>query len=81
MSSQNSNTKTLFKSAVKNTGKFLNGLFRDTSEDVMGPNPHTDSGESKVSRRIPSGISKFICERWNKSINVPQIQDKHIKII
>lgn len=60
MSSQNSNTKTLFKSAVKNTGKFLNGLFRGTSEDVMGPNPHTDSGESKVSRRIPSGISKFM---------------------
>ena len=60
MSSQNSKTKNLFKSAARNTGKFLGGLFRGGSEDVMGPNPHTESGQSKRSRKIPSGISKFM---------------------
>ena len=60
MSSQNSKTKNLFKSAARNTGKFLGGLFRGGSEDVMGPNPHTESGQSKRSRKTPSGISKFM---------------------
>ena len=50
MSSQNSNTKTLFKSAVKNTGKFLSGLL---STEDMGPNPHTKSGQS------PRGLPKL----------------------
>ena len=60
MSSQNSKTKNLFTSAARNTGKFLSGLFRGGSEDTMGPNPHTDSGMSKRSRKTPSGISKFM---------------------
>ena len=58
MSSQNSNTKTLFKSAAKNTGKFLGGLF-STGKDIMGPNPHTESGMSK--RSTKQGIvNKFL---------------------
>ena len=40
MSSQNSNTKTLFKSAAKNAGKFLSGLFN--TQD-MGPNPQVEN--------------------------------------
>ena len=60
MSSQNSKTKNLFTSAARNTGKFLGGLFGGGSEDVMGPNPHTESGQSKRSRKTPSGISKFM---------------------
>jgi len=60
MSSQNSKTKNLFKSAARNTGKFLGGLFKGGSEDVMGPNPHTKSGQSKRTRKTPSGISKFM---------------------
>ena len=60
MSSQNSNTKTLFKSAVKNTGKFLGGLFGGGSEDVMGPNPHTKSGQSKRSGKRAGSISRFM---------------------
>ena len=66
MSSQNSKTKNLFKSAARNTGKFLGGLFRGGSEDVMGPNPHTESGQSKRSRKTPSGISKFMGKFKNK---------------
>ena len=60
MSSQNSNTKTLFKSAAKNTGKFLSGLFGGGSEEVMGPNPHTDSGLSKRSGKSAGTITKFL---------------------
>ena len=53
MSSQNSKTKNLFTSAARNTGKFLGGLFGGGSEDVMGPNPHTKSGQS------PRGLPKL----------------------
>ena len=60
MSSQNSNTKTLFRSAVKNTGKFLGGLFGGGSGEVDGPNPHTDSGISKRSGKPAGTITKFL---------------------
>ena len=58
MSSQNSNTKTLFKSAAKNTGKFLSGLF-SSGKDVMGPNPQVESGESPRSSK-QGVINKFL---------------------
>tara|TARA_R110002012_G_scaffold213618_1_gene384706 strand:+ start:353 stop:787 length:435 start_codon:yes stop_codon:yes gene_type:complete len=58
MSSQNSKTKNLFKSAARNTGKFLGGLF-GSGKDVMGPNPHTKSGQSKRSTR-QGAITKFM---------------------
>jgi len=60
MSSQNSKTKNLFTSAARNTGKFLGGLFGGGSEDVMGPNPHTKSGQSKRSGKRSGSISRFM---------------------
>jgi len=60
MSSQNSNTRTLFKSAAKNTGKFLGGLFGGGTGEVDGPNPHTDSGISKRSGKPAGTITKFL---------------------
>ena len=58
MSSQNSKTKNLFTSAARNTGKFLGGLF-NSGKDVMGPNPHKDSGMSKRSTK-QGAITKFM---------------------
>ena len=42
MSSQNSKTKTLFKSAAKNTGKFLSGLFGSGDVEIYGPKGKRD---------------------------------------
>jgi len=66
MSSQNSKTKNLFKSAAKNTGKFLSGLFGGGSEDVMGPNPHKESGQSKRSGKRAGSINRFMDKFKNK---------------
>ena len=60
MSSQNSKTKNLFTSAARNTGKFLGGLFGGGCEDVMGPIPHTKSGQSKRSGKRAGSISRFM---------------------
>ena len=57
MSSQNSNTKTLFKSAAKNAGKFLSGLFN--TQD-MGPNPQVESGESPRGLPKKTKLGKFL---------------------
>jgi len=60
MSSQNSNTKTLFKSAAKNTGKFLSGLFGSGDVEIYGPKGKRD-GPMAPGRDTKKGtINKFL---------------------